>query len=48
MLKPIFRVAFIALALYACTSSAALRVGEPAPDFEGVDTQGKVHRLADY
>jgi peroxiredoxin len=23
-------------------------VGEPAPDFEGVDTQGAVHRLADY
>jgi len=48
VLKPLFRVAFIALALYACSSSAALRVGEPAPDFEGVDTQGKVHRLADY
>ena len=48
MLKPIFRAALISLALYACSSSAALRVGEPAPDFEGVDTQGKVHRLADY
>ncbi len=23
-------------------------MGEPAPNFEGVDTQGKIHRLADY
>ena len=23
-------------------------MGEPAPDFEGIDTQGKTHRLADY
>ena len=48
MLKPIFRVVLITLAVYAGNSSAALRVGQPAPDFEGVDTHGKVHRLADY
>ncbi len=48
MLKPFLRLAFITLALYACNSSASLRVGEPAPDFEGVDTQGTSHRLADY
>lgn len=48
MFQAFFRVAFVALALYACTASATLRVGEPAPDFEGVDTAGKAHRLADY
>ncbi len=48
MLKPLFRFAFISLSLYACSSSAAVRVGEPAPHFEGADTQGKIHRLADY
>ncbi len=48
MFKPFFRLAVISLALYACNSSAALSVGKPAPDFEGVDTRGKTHRLADY
>jgi peroxiredoxin len=48
MLQSLFRMAFIALALYACSSSAMLPVGEPAPDFEGVDTAGKTQRLADY
>ncbi len=48
MFKPFFRLAVICLALYACNSSAALSVGKPAPDFEGVDTRGKTHRLADY
>ena len=48
MFQAFFRVAFVALALYACTASATLRVGEPAPDFAGVDTAGKAHRLADY
>ena len=48
MVKPFFHLAFITLALYACSSSASLRVGELAPDFEGVDTQGTTHRLADY
>ncbi|MGB5472978.1 MAG: thioredoxin family protein [Gammaproteobacteria bacterium] len=48
MFKRFFCIPFILLALYACGSSANLRVGEPAPDFEGVDTRGTVHRLADY
>ena len=42
------RDSVITLTLYACSSSATLGVGEPAPDFEGVDTQGVTHRLADY
>ena len=48
MPKPFVRLSLISFALYACTSSASLSVGEPAPDFEGVDTQGKVHRLVDF
>ncbi|NNJ94475.1 MAG: redoxin domain-containing protein, partial [Halobacteria archaeon] len=48
MFKRFFSIPFIILALYACGSNANLRVGEPAPDFEGVDTSGNVQRLADY
>ncbi len=48
MCKQLFQMTIIILALYACGSGAAPRVGEPAPDFEGVDTRGDVHRLADY
>jgi peroxiredoxin len=48
MCKQFFQMTLIILALYACGSGAAPRVGEPAPDFEGVDTRGEVHRLADY
>jgi len=48
MRKQFFQITFIMLALYACGSGAALRIGEPAPDFEGVDSSGKVQRLADY
>ncbi len=48
MCKQFFQMTLIILALTACGSGAAPRVGEPAPDFEGVDTRGEVHRLADY
>jgi len=48
MLQALFRVFLITLALVAGSAIAAPRVGEPAPDFTGVDTQGKTHRLADY
>ena len=48
MLKRLFHIPVIILALYACGSGATLRVGEPAPGFEGTDTGGNVHRLADY
>jgi peroxiredoxin len=48
MRKQFFQMTIIILALYACGSGAAPRIGEPAPDFEGVDTRGEVHRLADY
>lgn len=48
MLQAFFRVFLITLALVTGSAIAAPRVGEPAPDFTGVDTQGKTHRLADY
>ena len=48
MLQAFFRVFLITLALVAGSAIAAPRAGEPAPDFTGVDTQGKTHRLADY
>ena len=48
MYQPYFRIALMSLALVAGSASAALRVGEPAPDFEGADTKGKTHRLTDY
>lgn len=48
MYQPYFRIALMSLALIAGSASAALHVGEPAPDFEGVDTKGKTHRPADY
>ena len=48
MCKQFIQTTLIILTLYACGSGAAPRVGEPAPDFEGVDTRGEVHRLADY
>jgi peroxiredoxin len=37
------------VALLAFTLTAwALRVGDPAPDFTGMDSQGQTHRLSDY
>ena len=47
MLQPFLRFFLIAFVLYAGSAGAAPRVGEPAPDFTGVDTQGQTHRLAD-
>jgi peroxiredoxin len=48
MLKTLVQAVVITLALYACSSSAMVSVGQPAPDFEGIDTQGKTQRLTDY
>lgn len=42
------RFLLLAFAMHAGSSLAAPRVGEPAPDFTGVDSVGKTHRLADY
>jgi peroxiredoxin len=41
---------FLLAALLVLSTSVAAtpRIGEPAPDFAGVDTQGRQHRLADY
>jgi peroxiredoxin len=39
----------IAVALFAITFTAwALRVGDPAPDFTGTDSQGQTHKLSEY
>lgn len=48
MFKTFSQAIVVTFALSACGSNASLGVGEPAPDFEGVDTQGVTHRLADY
>jgi cytochrome c biogenesis protein CcdA/peroxiredoxin len=32
----------------ACSADAAVTVGEPAPDFAGMDTYGQTQRLSDY
>ncbi|MBX6392063.1 MAG: thioredoxin family protein [Burkholderiales bacterium] len=37
-----------AAALLSTAALAAAMVGQPAPDFSAVDTNGKTHRLADY
>ena len=48
MLQSFLRFVVLAFVFHAGSAVAAPRVGEPAPDFTGVDTQGKTHRLADY
>lgn len=48
MFQPFFRTTLMCLALLAGSANAALKVGQPAPQFQGVDTQGKTQRLADY
>lgn len=48
MFKKLVQALAITLAFAACSSSAAPKLGQPAPEFEGTDTQGKTHRLADY
>ena len=37
----------LAAALVSSTALAAPKVGQPAPDFVGVDSQGKSHKLSD-
>lgn len=41
-------VALITGVLLTSAASAAVRIGAPAPDFSGIDTQGQTHRLTDY
>ncbi|MFM1891870.1 MAG: hypothetical protein RLZ44_947 [Pseudomonadota bacterium] len=48
MLRKYLGLACIALTLAAGSAGAAPRIGQPAPAFSGVDTQGKTHRLEDY
>jgi peroxiredoxin len=48
MYKICFRSVLMSLALVTISSNAAVRVGEPAPDFAGTDTKGETHRLTDF
>jgi peroxiredoxin len=38
----------LAALLFATLSAYALRVGDPAPDFTGTDTNGQAHKLSEY
>ena len=41
-------IALFAFLFVALTVARAARVGEPAPDFTATDSNGKVHKLAEY
>jgi peroxiredoxin len=42
------RLALLLTALTLATATYAVRVGDPAPDFTGTDSQGQPHKLSDY
>ncbi|MCW9078040.1 MAG: thioredoxin family protein [Gammaproteobacteria bacterium] len=44
-MKPILATLLFAM---ATTAGAALKIGEPAPGFTGIDTSGKSHALSDF
>lgn len=50
MMKSVFFTALAAFMLmgYAPIASAAVEVGQPAPDFTGTDTNGQTHKLSDF
>jgi cytochrome oxidase Cu insertion factor (SCO1/SenC/PrrC family) len=39
---------FSAALMLASLSAFAAKVGDPAPDFTGVDSNGQTHKLSDY
>jgi peroxiredoxin len=45
LMKPILATLLFAM---ATTAGAALKIGEPAPGFTGIDTSGKSHALSDF
>jgi peroxiredoxin len=45
LMKPILTTLLFAM---ATTAGAALKIGEPAPGFTGIDTSGKSHALSDF
>ncbi len=45
LMKPILTTLLFAV---ATTAGAALKIGEPAPGFTGIDTSGKSHALSDF
>ena len=48
MIKTLVLMLFTGLLAIVYPASAAVTVGQPAPDFTGVDSQGKTQRLSDY
>ncbi|MGB5564186.1 MAG: redoxin domain-containing protein [Sedimenticolaceae bacterium] len=45
LMKPVLTALLFAM---ATTAGAALKIGEPAPGFTGMDTSGKSHALSDF
>ena len=45
LMKPVLTTLLFAM---ATTAGAALKIGEPAPGFTGIDTSGKSHALSDF
>ncbi len=45
LMKPVLTALLFAM---ATTAGAALKIGEPAPGFTGIDTSGKSHALSDF
>lgn len=48
MLKTVARVSALVLMVASGYTAAALKIGQPAPDFSGIDTQGIQHLLSHY
>ena len=48
MIRKLALMLFTGLLAAVNPASAAVTVGQPAPDFTGVDSQGKTQRLSDY
>ena len=48
MTKPAHKIVFAAVLIAGIAAAMAARVGDPAPDFTSVDSQGKQRHLADY
>jgi len=48
MLNKVGAAAMAAATAIGCAGGTALKVGDPAPDFDLIGSDGKVHRLAEH